>query len=230
MEFRMFKRNWYWALVVIIILGIGSFVVFRPKTQVETVKVYKTVTPAPKPTLAEISETGSLSDAQAQSLQGTVAVLSEPETVETRSVDETEAQEGAPTERDEISQETPANAGESEKRYFGDYTKEELVQIRDWGKDLEARLMEKYPEFSELTRMTPEEIAQKYPTDEDRVQLAARAQEFFDAYLEETHGFLLTVPDPIRKLVIAKLHLQLAENWGRAKADQAMTRFADLMQ
>ena len=226
----MFKRNWHWVLVVLIVLGIGSFVVFRPKAQGGTVKVYKTVTPAPKPTLTETSETDSLSDAQAQSLQGTVAMPPESDTVDTGSVDETEAQEGAPTERDEVSQETSANAVESEKLYFGDYTMEELVQIRDWGKDLEARLMGKYPEFAKITRMTPEEIAQKYPTDQDRIQLATLAQEFFNAYLEETRSFLVTLPEPLRELVIAKLHLQLAENWGRAEADQAMARFADLMK
>lgn len=230
MEFHMFKRNWHWVLVVLIILGIGSFVVFRPKTQVDTVKVYKTVTPTPKPTLTETSETDRRSDVQTQSLSETAPVPTESEAVEMLPMDETETQEASLPEKSADSEMTATDTDESEKRYFGDYTKEELIQIRDWGKDLETRLMEKYPEFAEITRMTPEEVAQKYPTDEDRVQLAARAQEFFDAYLEEMHDFLLTVPDPIRKLAIAKLHLQLAENWGRAKADQAMTRFADLMQ
>ena len=90
--------------------------------------------------------------------------------------------------------------------------------------------MEKYPEFAELTRMTPEEIAQKYPTDEDGIQLAMRGQEFFNVYLEETRSFLVTLPGPLRELVIAKVHLQLAENWGRERADQAMIRFTDLVK
>ena len=226
----MFKRNWHWVLVVLIILGIGSFVVFRPKAQVGTVKVYKTVTPAPKPTLTETSEADSFSDVQTQSLNETVAVPPESEAVEIRPTDETETQEVSPTKKNETSEATAPDPAESEKLHLGDYTKEELIQIRDWGKDLEARLMEKYPELAELTRMTPEEIAQKYPTDEDRMRLAERGQEFFNVYLEETRALLVTLPEPVRKLAIAKLHLQLAENWGRAKADQAMARFADLMK
>ena len=226
----MFKRNWYWALAVFIILGIGSFLVFRPKAQVGVVKVYKTVTPAPKPELAETLKTESLSDMRTQSLSKTVAVPPESKAVETLPMDETETQVVSPPEKSAESEATATDTAKSEKRYFGDYTKEELIQIRDWGKDLEARLMEKYPEFKALTHMTPEEIAEKYPTDEDRIQLSVRGQEFLEAYLEEMHNFMITVPAPLRELAIAKLHLHLAENWGRANADQAMTRFADLMQ
>ena len=227
----MFKRNWHWVLVVLIILGIGSFVIFRPKAQVGTVKVYKTVTPGPKPAQTDTAEMISSVDAQTQTLSDTDGVTSSvPDTIETYLVKDAETQDASHSEKSEVSETIATDTSESEKLYFGDYTMEELVQIRDWGKDLEARLMEKYPEFAALTRMTPEEIAQKYPTDEDRIQLAMQGQEFFNAYLEETRSFLVTLPEPLRELVIAKLHLQLAENWGRAKADQAMARFADLMK
>ena len=225
----MFKRNWHWVLAVLLIaFGIIGFVFLGSKAQVGPVTVYKAVTPAPKLTLEDTSRTDSLSDVRMQPLNETVAVPSEPGIVETHPMDETETQEVSLTEKNGTSDAT--DAAESEKLYFGDYTMEELVQIRDWGKDLEARLMEKYPEFAELTRMTPEEIAQKYPTDEDRIQLAMRGQEFFNVYLEETRSFLVTLPGPLRELVIAKVHLQLAENWGRERADQAMIRFTDLVK
>ena len=99
MEFFMFKRNWHWALLVLIILGIGSFLIFRPKAQVGTIKIYKTVTPAPKSALTETSETDSLSDVKGNPLNKTVAGPREPEAVEVRSTDEAEVQEVVPTEK-----------------------------------------------------------------------------------------------------------------------------------
>lgn len=226
----MFKRNWYWVLVVFIVLGIGSFVVFRPKAQVDTVKVYKTVTPKPKPTLTETSEVDGLSDVQTQSLSEAVAVPPKSEAVETLPMDETETQAVSPPEKSADSEATATGAAKSEKRYFGDYTKEELIQIRDWGKDLEARLMEKYPEFAKITRMTPEEIAQKYPTEKDREDLAKLGQEFLNEYIEETHSFLSVLPQEIREQLISRIHSQLKKNWGDQAAEQVMSRFADLVR
>ena len=230
MEFRMFKRNWHWVLVVLIVLGIGSFVVFRLKAQVGTVKVYKTVTPAPKPTLTETSEADGFSDVQTQSLDETVVMPSEPEAVETLSMDETETQVVPPPEKSADSEATATDAAKSEKHYFGDYTEEELVQIRDWGKDLEARLMEKYPEFKAITHMTSKEIAEKYPTDKDRIQLATRAQELLNEYTEEMGAFLVTLPEPIRMSILNEIRSELSKNWGAKAADQTMEKLADLMK
>lgn len=55
----MLTRRWYWALVVLIALGIGSFVLFRPKAQLKAIKIYKTVTPAPKPSQIDPKKTDS---------------------------------------------------------------------------------------------------------------------------------------------------------------------------
>lgn len=224
----MFKRNWHWVLVMFIILGIGSFVVFRPKAQVDTVKVYKTVTPTPKPSLTETSETDRRSDVQTQSLDETVVMPSEPGAVETLPMDETETQEVALTEENETSHVT--DTAESEKRYFGDYTEEELEQIRNWGRDLDARLMEKYPEFAALTRMTPEEIAEKYPTDKDRRQLAKLGQELLNEYTEEMGAFLVTLPEPIRTSLLNEIRSELSKNWGQKTADLTMEKLSDLME
>ncbi|MDE0015057.1 hypothetical protein F4054_16070 [Candidatus Poribacteria bacterium] len=226
----MFKRNWHWALVVLIILGIGSFVVFRPKAQVGTVKVYKTVTPTPKPALTETSETDRRSDVQTQSLSETAAVPTESEAVETFPMDETETQAVPPPEKSADSEATAIGAAKSEKRYFGDYTEEELEQIRDWGKDLDARLMEKYPEFAALTRMTPEEIAEKYPTHKDRRQLAKLGQELLNEYTEEMGAFLVTLPAPIRTSLLNEIRSELSINWGQKAADLTMEKLSDLMK
>ena len=226
----MFKRNWHWALFVLIILGIGSFFIFRPKAQVGTVKVYKTVTPVTKPALTETSEADGLSDVQTQSLSETAAVPTESEAVETRTVDETGTQEVAPTEKNETTEATATDTDESGKRYFGDYTKEELDQIRDWGKDLDARLMEKYPEFAALTRMTPKEIAEKYPTDKDRRQLAKLGQELLNGYTEEMGAFLGTLPEPIRTSILNEIRSEISKNWGQKASDLTMEKLADLMK
>lgn len=105
-----------------------------------------------------------------------------------------------------------------------------MTQINEWGKTLQATLMEKFPEFEELTRMTPEEIAQKYSTDEDKQRLAQLVEEYYSEYLEESRAFFAVLPAPIRELAIVKLHLQLAQNLGRQKADQIMTEYAELMK
>lgn len=46
----MFKRKWYWALTSLLILSIGGSLLFlNPKASKESVKIYKAVTPTPKP-------------------------------------------------------------------------------------------------------------------------------------------------------------------------------------
>ena len=49
----MLRRKWYWVLAGLVILGIGSFVLFRPKAQLKGIKIYKTVTPAPRSSQSE---------------------------------------------------------------------------------------------------------------------------------------------------------------------------------
>lgn len=59
----MLTRNWYWILAVLVVIGIGGFQILRPKEPLETIKIYKTVTPAPKPSLTQISKDGTTSSA-----------------------------------------------------------------------------------------------------------------------------------------------------------------------
>ncbi|MCY3721117.1 hypothetical protein F4X88_15600 [Candidatus Poribacteria bacterium] len=44
----MLKRNWHWALGALILIGVGGFMFLRPTTSPEPIKIYRTVTPAPK--------------------------------------------------------------------------------------------------------------------------------------------------------------------------------------
>lgn len=48
-------RKWYWTLAVFVILCIGGFLIFKPKTQLEPIKTYKAVTPVPKSSSTEAS-------------------------------------------------------------------------------------------------------------------------------------------------------------------------------
>lgn len=229
MERFMFKRNWRWALVVLLVLGLGAFVLLGPKAPPEPIKVYKAVTPAPKATQTDAAETANLSDAQTQPASDAASVPPVPEAIDAQPMPEAETISEMSPETTET-EASASNAAEPEKLYFGDYTEEELVQIRDWGKNLDARLLEKYPEFAEITRMTPEEIAQKYPTDEDRIQLVKRGQEFLNEYTEEMGAFLVTLPEPIRRSLLNDIHSELSKNWGRKAADQTMEKIADLMK
>ena len=45
----MFKRNWYWALVVLILLGIGGFAYLSAQKAPPPIVTYKAVTPDPHP-------------------------------------------------------------------------------------------------------------------------------------------------------------------------------------
>lgn len=42
----MLTKNWYWILAALVVIGIGSFRILRPKEPLESIKIYKTVTPA----------------------------------------------------------------------------------------------------------------------------------------------------------------------------------------
>ena len=42
----MLTRKWYWVLSTVVVLGLGSFLIFRPKAPLEVVKTYKAVEPA----------------------------------------------------------------------------------------------------------------------------------------------------------------------------------------
>lgn len=41
----MFKRKWHWAIAILVIIGIGGFVLFGSKVPLETVKIYKVSQP-----------------------------------------------------------------------------------------------------------------------------------------------------------------------------------------
>lgn len=111
----------------------------------------------------------------------------------------------------------------SETLYFGDYTKEELIRIRDWAKALEADLLANYSELAELTHMTPEEIAEKYPTEADRIRLAELAEDMFNFYGEEIAALMQTLPAEMREAMKTHLHHQLTHNWGSEAANKVMS-------
>ncbi len=45
----MFKRNWLWALALLLLIGIGSFVLLKSKAPLKPIKVYKMIKPEPEP-------------------------------------------------------------------------------------------------------------------------------------------------------------------------------------
>ena len=231
----MFKRNWHWVLVVLIILGSGSFVVFRPTTRVGTVKVYKvheTVKPTVKPIQTDAAEGVSSADTQTQPLAaGTGGMASAvPDAIETRPIDETATSEVSPKVEADSKDSATGVEKPLGKFYYGDYTEEELIKIRDWAKELYKKQQAEFPDLIEIAQMTPKEIAKKYPTDADRIRLAKRGHKFFDFYAEELGVLMKVLPESTRTLVITNIRDQLIQNWGREAADQIITATMGYLQ
>lgn len=111
--------------------------------------------------------------------------------------------------------------------YYGDYTAEEISRIREWIENLNAELAAEYPEIVELQHLTPDEIAARYPTEEDRRYLQELASEMLDFYTEEIKAFMVVLPESLREEIISKLYQQLTRNWGKEAADKAMASVTD---
>ncbi|MCG9132760.1 hypothetical protein J5I95_13865 [Candidatus Poribacteria bacterium] len=105
------------------------------------------------------------------------------------------------------------------EKVFGDYTKAELLEIRDWGRNFKAKLHQNYPDILEIPSLTPKEFNARYPTEAARLELKARQQEMRDFYLDEFRAFMTVVPAEIRASAIKAMRAEVARNWGDAAAD-----------
>ena len=99
-----------------------------------------------------------------------------------------------------------------------------LEKLADWTEDLQSRMQAKYPDIMEFPTLTAEEIANRYPTEEDRKLFRQRAQQMVDEFLDETKELLSSLPNEISVQVIEELHRQFSANWGEEAADNA-TRY-----
>jgi len=66
----MLIRKWYWGLAALFVVGISGFVLFKPKSQLEPIKIYKVVTPASKPSSTEANTSKMDSPANLQHNDG----------------------------------------------------------------------------------------------------------------------------------------------------------------
>lgn len=71
--------------------------------------------------------------------------------------------------------------------------------------------------------MTPDEIAERYPTEADRKYLAELAEEMFNFYGEEIGALLRALPVEMRGTMMTNLRDQLTHNWGAEAANKIMT-------
>lgn len=225
----MLQRKWYWVLATLVVVSIGSFVFLRPRIQGGTATVVKVVTPTL--TQRNTVETVSTPETQVQQPADTAAMSSVTETVETPFQDALDAPETQAVlpKHEEHSEMTATPADESEQLQYGDYTDEEIIQLQEWGEDLRDRIFAEYADLRELADMTPEEIAKKYPTDEDRRRLAERGQKFMAEFLEEASALLVSIPEPIRQKAFDEMHRDLTKSWGREGADNIMKQVAEMI-
>lgn len=91
---------------------------------------------------------------------------------------------------------------------------------------INTRIRAKYPEFAELTSLTPEEIAARYPTESDRIALAQRANDFLAAFLQEIKEVFSDTPIEIRTHVFNQIQNQLTQSWG----DEASNTTTEILQ
>lgn len=61
----MFKRKWHWAIVALILIGVGALRYLRPTIPPEPIKVYKAITPALK-TASTVERNAEKTDITAQ--------------------------------------------------------------------------------------------------------------------------------------------------------------------
>ena len=228
MSMSLFQSKMFWFCTVVFmgIAGVFGINVYKSKSPQEPVIIYKTTHPSAavkSPEMPAKTQKNPVSVDQAEPIGEPVDSF-EPPPLEAEPV---EADVPISTPDDSSEGATVTNSDETEKLYFGDYTEEDFIKIREWATELYEKQNAEFPDIMELSGMTPEEIAEKYPTDSDRLQLAKRGQDFFDFYSEELGALLSVLPETLRSEVINNLRAQFAQNWGSERADQLV---ADTLQ
>lgn len=96
--------------------------------------------------------------------------------------------------------------------------------------NINVRVQAKYPELQDLALLTPEEIHARYPTDNDKLALAQKAEDFLDEFLLEIKEAFSDAPIEIRKSVWDEIRPQLVSSLGKETADVMLAVVQDLFE
>lgn len=122
--------------------------------------------------------------------------------------------------------ETPEQDIFSGESHPDDSSMTQMKALQEKINGINTRIQAKYPEFAELTSLTPEEIAARYPTESDRILLAQRANDFLAAFLQEIKEVFADTPIEIRTHVFNQVRNQLTQSWG----DEASNATTEILQ
>ena len=128
----MLTQKWYWVLSAVVVLSLGSFLLFRPKVPLEVVKIYSTVEPAPPPASKKQS-------APLQSAQSPGSPCCPPANVS--ELTSAEAIEGATplaVETSDVDTTQSDSAPLSEDKVVPDAVVQEAERFREWEEKSEA--------------------------------------------------------------------------------------------
>lgn len=201
--------------------GIAFYLYQRNMTPPETIKIYKAVKPNPQKATPMLTT-------QAEIEPANVRPAGEPPALnENSSLNEEDYEADVTSE--------PIQEGAGVTAYEATDVDGEGLSIPDepleapddpeaWVTEqleiINASIEEKYPEIYALGTMTPEEIYERYPTEESRAQLAGLAQEVQSEFFGELRQLLSRLSSGLRAEFLMTLETQLSENWGTMRHEK----------
>lgn len=185
---------------------------------------------APQPTTSTSTETETPIKQTKTTQPVNKNIETKPKPIDAPVTDSAAEKQENPSEPKQNQQAPTTESEEKEKLLYGDYTEKELAEIKNGVSDLRDRLLEKYPEFKDLTDMTQERIEAKYPTLAEQKQLAEKASKFAIEYFEEVAAFMKVIPPTVRSDMLERVHAELKSSWGQAAADASIIYIGTLME
>ncbi len=207
----MFRRKMLWAAAALVVLGVGSFLLFRPKAHLEVVKIYPTVEPAPPP--ASKKQSAPLQSAQSSCCESGDAICCQtpgspccpPANVS--ELTSAEAIEGATplaVETSDVDTTQNYSAPLSEDKVVPDAVVQEAERFRAWEKKREVhqqawtahrqeenRLDEEFQrQYAALLMTYPIERRQALVNQMERQFIESQVpQDIWDAYINRLYSY-----------------------------------------
>lgn len=117
--------------------------------------------------------------------------------------------------------ETPEQEFLSGESFSADASITQMKALKEKINGINARIQAKYPEFAELTTLTPEEIVTRYPTEADMLAFLKRADDFMAEFLQDIRTVFADVPIELREAAYDMVHKQLEQSWGIEAANES---------
>ena len=100
---------------------------------------------------------------------------------------------------------------------------DKLADIEAQVEILTTQIHEKYSELLAISSMSPKEFNELYPTSEDRIELAKRAQKAQAEFMQSLRPLFLQLPADVREDNLLAAREYFVKNLGTEAADMIMT-------